>query len=137
MNPWHQICNRKVDSMQQSCKWCGGIHPMGFLCPAKPQKHRKNTKAQRFRNTSEWKHTRQNVNGRDIYLCRLCLQERKLQPEGLSTHHIIPLEESMDYATEEDWCITLCGAHHKAADAGAYDREELHQLAMEPPKLPD
>lgn len=123
--------------MQQSCKYCGRIHPIDFICPMKPQKHRKNTKAQRFRNTGEWKRCRANVNRRDIFLCRLCLRERKLEPHGLSTHHIIPLEESMDYATDEDWCITLCDRHHKAADAGEYDREELHQLALAVPILPD
>ena len=122
--------------MYQSCKWCGRLHPMGYVCPMKPQKHRKNTKAQRFRNTGVWKRTRASVNARDLFLCRLCLRERKLEPYGLSTHHIIPLEESMDYATDEEWCITLCDSHHKAADAGAYDREDLHLLAMEPPKLP-
>lgn len=123
--------------MQMSCKWCGRIHPIDFVCPMKPQKHRKNTRAQRFRNTGEWRRTRSNVNKRDLYLCRLCLREGRLNPEGLSTHHIIPLEETMAYATKEDWCITLCDSHHKQADAGDYGRDELHRLAMEPPKLPD
>lgn len=123
--------------MLQSCKWCGRLHPMDFQCPAKPQKHRKNTRAQRFRNTSAWKNTRRDVNKRDLFLCRMCLLERKLEPNGLSTHHIIPLEESMDYSTDEDWCITLCDSHHKAADAGEYGRDELHRLAISPPILPD
>lgn len=122
--------------MQQSCKWCGRLHPFGFACPMKPQKHRKNTRAQRFRNTNEWKQTRKAVNKRDLYLCRLCLKAGRLNPDGLSTHHIIPLEETMDYATDPDWCITLCDQHHKAADAGEHDRESLHRLAIEPPRLP-
>ena len=103
----------------------------------KPQKHRKNTKAQLFRNTAAWKRTRAEVNRRDIFLCRLCLRERILQPYGLSTHHIIPLEETMDYATDVDWCITLCDAHHKAADDGLYSRDELHDLAIVSPALPE
>lgn len=122
--------------MQQSCKWCGRMHPLGYLCPQKPQPRRKNTKAQRFRNTGAWKKTRASVNRRDLHLCRLCLREGKIEPNDLSTHHIIPLEESMDYATDEDWCITLCDSHHKAADAGGYDRAVLHELAIEVPKLP-
>ena len=122
--------------MQQSCKWCGRMHPIGFACPMKPQKHRKNTKAQRFRNTAEWRHTRTAVNKRDLYLCRLCLRDGRLNTFELSTHHIIPLEEDMQYATVEDWCITLCEAHHRAAEAGEYDKDELHQLAMKVPLLP-
>ena len=122
--------------MQQSCKWCGRLHPFGFVCSMKPQKHRKNTRAQKFRNTGEWKRTRRDVNERDLYLCRLCLREGKLNPHELSTHHIIPLEETMDYATDVDWCVTLCDSHHKASDAGEYSREELHQLALTSPSLP-
>lgn len=122
--------------MMQSCKWCGKMHPLGFACPSKPQAHRKNTRAQMFRNTGEWKRTRTSVNQRDLHLCRLCLRDGVLEWEGLSTHHIIPLEESMDFATDEDWCITLCDPHHKAADAGEYNREDLHQLAITEPKLP-
>lgn len=122
--------------MQQSCKWCGRIHPLGFMCPMKPQPRRKNTRAQRFRNTALWKRTRQVVNARDLHLCRLCLAEGVLMPYDLSTHHIVPLEESMDYAAEPEWCITLCDSHHKEADAGKHDRQVLHELAMTVPYLP-
>lgn len=121
--------------MQQSCKWCGRMHPLGFECPMKPQKRRKNTRAQRFRNTSEWRQTRARVNQRDGHLCRLCLLAGKIEYENLSTHHIIPLEESMDYAADDDWCITLCEMHHKDAEAGKYDRDELHHIAMEPLRM--
>lgn len=57
-------------------------------------------------------------------------------PHGLSTHHIIPLEESMEHAANLDWCITLCDSHHKEADAGQHDRQMLHELAVTLPKLP-
>lgn len=122
--------------MLQSCKWCGRMHPVGFDCPRKPQKFRKNTRAQRFRNTAAWRRTRDNVNERDGHLCRLCLLKGELQYEDLSTHHIIPLEETMEYADDEDWCITLCDTHHRQAEAGTPDRETLHKLAMEPLRLP-
>lgn len=57
--------------------------------------------------------------------------------DDLSTHHIIPLEETMDYADAEEWCITLCGTHHEEAERGDHDREALHQLALTPLCLPD
>lgn len=122
--------------MLRSCKYCGKMHPLGYECKMKPQRHRKNTRAQRFRNTSAWRETRHNVNQRDGHLCRLCLLHGRIQYDDLSTHHIIPLEETMDYATDEDWCITLCGDHHREADAGKMDREMLHRLALEPLRLP-
>lgn len=123
--------------MLQSCKWCGRMHPLGFVCPMKPQKRRKNTEAQRFRNTYEWRQTRKRVNRRDGHLCRLCLLAGEIVYEGLSTHHIIPLEETMDYAADDDWCITLCDTHHKEAEDGQHDREMLHQLAMAPLSIPE
>lgn len=124
------------DVVLQSCKWCGRMHPLGFVCPMKPQKHRKNTEAQRFRNTYEWRQTRERVNSRDGHLCRMCLLAGEIVYEGLSTHHIIPLEETMDYAADDDWCITLCDTHHKEAEDGQHDREMLHQLAMAPLSIP-
>lgn len=123
--------------MMQSCKWCGRMHPLGFNCPKKPPSRRKNTAAQRFRNTVAWKRTRVAVNERDLHLCRLCLQRGVLEYDGLSTHHIIPLEETMDHATDEEWCITLCDPDHKAADRGEYSREDLHKLAISLPRLPE
>lgn len=126
-----------VMEMLQSCKYCGRTHPLGYACPLKPQKRRKNTAAQRFRNTSEWRQTRARVNRRDGHLCRLCLLAGRINYEKLSTHHIIPLEETMDYAANDDWCITLCDTHHEEAENGEHDREMLHGLAMEPLRLPE
>ena len=123
--------------MLQSCKYCGRMHPLGYVCSLKPQKHRKNTRAQRFRNTWEWRQTRARVNKRDGHMCRLCLLAGEIEYEDLSTHHIIPLEESMDYAADDNWCITLCERHHREAENGEHDRALLHQLAMEPLKLPE
>lgn len=123
--------------MLQSCKWCGRMHPLGFVCPMKPQKHRKNTQAQKYRDTYEWRQTRKRVNSRDGNLCRLCLLAGEIVIDGLSTHHIIPLEETMEYAADDDWCITLCDKHHQEAEDGKYDRQMLHQLALAPLRLPE
>ena len=70
-------------------------------------------------------------------MCRLCLLAGEIEYEDLSTHHIIPLEETMDHAADDDWCITLCERHHREAENGEHDRALLHQLAMEPLKLPE
>lgn len=122
--------------MYQSCKWCDRLHPVGYACPKKPQRRRKNTEAQLFRNTYEWRRTRKRVNERDGFLCRICLMRGVLNREDLSTHHIVPLEESLEYATDEDWCITLCDGDHKSADRGEISRDLLHRLALEPLRMP-
>lgn len=118
--------------MLQSCKWCGRMHPLGFTCQKKPKKRRKNTEAQRFRDSYRWRLTRKHVNERDGHMCRLCLLAGEIVVDGLSTHHIIPLEETMEYAEDADWCITLCDTHHEEAERGDHDREMLHRLAMAP-----
>lgn len=120
------------NTVLQSCQYCGRMHPVGFTCTRKPQKRRKNTEAQRFRDSYQWRKTRKNVNDRDGHMCRICLLAGEIVIEGLSTHHIIPLEETMDYADVEEWCITLCEPHHEEAERGDFDREMLHRLAMEP-----
>lgn len=125
--------------MMRSCKWCGRLHHVGYECPAKPKPRsnykRRLTEARAFRNTSEWRRVRAEVNERDAHLCRLCLAAGIRCDQGLSTHHIIPLVETLDYASDPDWIITLCQMHHEAADAGDYNRTELHWLAMSPAKL--
>lgn len=41
--------------MLKSCKYCGRIHPRGYICPKKPKqaKHR-NSKTSGFRKTHTW-----------------------------------------------------------------------------------
>ena len=121
--------------MHQSCKYCGRLHPIGYECPKKPPKRKHNTDAVRFRNTKAWARKRAEVNERDHYLCRLCLEERQVTSHGLETHHIIPLEEDIAYALEDDYLITLCVDHHKAADRGIYERDYLMRLAREAIKV--
>lgn len=53
--------------------------------------------------------------------------------EGLETHHIVPLAEDDTLAYDDDNLITLCVAHHKAAEQGEFSREALKKLACTPP----
>lgn len=125
--------------MMRSCKWCGRMHPVGYECQAKPKQRndyrRRQTDARAFRNTAQWRRVRAEVNERDAYLCRLCLAAGARCDEGLSTHHIIPLVETLDYAADPEWIITLCHDHHERADHGEYSRDELHLLAIADPNM--
>ena len=89
--------------MLKSCKYCGRIHPRGYICPKKPKqaKHR-NSKTSGFRKTHTWQKKREQIVRRDFHLCRVCNEGSYgvfgvpgLDQE-LSVHHIEPLEERFD-----------------------------------------
>lgn len=60
---------------------------------------------------------------------------RQVEYDGLSVHHIIPLEILLDDDYEKAFdlnnLITLCERHHEAAEAGKISREELIKIAKE------
>lgn len=126
--------------MKVSCKWCGGIHPRGYSCPARPARHRQDTRQTKVRNSYQWQKVRRAAWERDHGLCRLCLAEGRITTTNLQGHHIIPLEESLTHAYDVDWVITLCsGAEntcHERAERGEIARERLHRLAIEPIRMP-
>ena len=55
--------------MLKSCKYCGRIHPRGYICPKKPKqaKHR-NSKTSGFRKTYTWQKKREQIVRRDFHL---------------------------------------------------------------------
>lgn len=122
--------------MQVSCKWCGRMHPRGYVCPRKPARTRRGTAQTAVRNTYRWQKTRAEVYRRDHQLCRLCLAEGRIKTRNLQAHHIIPLEESTATAYDTEWIITLCSGGmdscHERAERGEVSRELLHRLAGEP-----
>ena len=122
--------------MQVSCKWCGRVHPRGYVCPRKPARTKCRTAQTAVRNTYRWQKTRTAVYQRDHGLCRLCLAEGRITTSNLQAHHIIPLEESVETAYSMDWIITLCSGSasscHERAERGDVSRDQLHRLAMEP-----
>lgn len=124
------------EEMQVSCKWCGRIHPRGYVCPRRPARTKRGTAQTAVRNTYKWQKTRDEVYKRDHQLCRLCLAEGRITTRNLQAHHIIPLEESTATAYDMEWIITLCSGGmdscHERAERGDVSRELLHRLAGEP-----
>lgn len=128
--------------MKVSCRYCGRTHEAGQTCTKKPkQKARKyytekDRAIRTFRDSGIWRRTREAVKERDYFCCRVCLElncgtykGRQVQTEKLSVHHIIPLAEDMNRATDLDNLITLCPLHHEDAEAGTITRKELQTLA--------
>lgn len=131
-----------VWGMKKSCKYCGGIHPVGYECPMRPRHDRpRNSSADKFRKTRTWRKKRDAVVSRDFHMCRVCAdgqygtyQAGSYYTDKLSVHHIEPLEERYDLRLEEDNLLTCCPWHHKMADDGEIDRNYLHGLAKVPPR---
>jgi 5-methylcytosine-specific restriction endonuclease McrA len=75
-----------------------------------------------------WKKKRDEIQRRDHYLCKACLHSGQMVHTGTSVHHIEPLSESYGLRLSDTNLITLCRAHHKAADAGKIPRKDLRAL---------
>ena len=89
-----------------------------------------------FRGSPKWKAARRAARERDRNACRWCLARGDLVTDGLSVHHIIPLEEDFGLRAEPANLITLCSACHEAAEAGRIPRESLIALTQDAPSLP-
>lgn len=117
-------------SRLKSCKYCGRIHAVDFLCDAAPKRKKESTEITRLRTCRRWDKTRSKTYERDHFLCRVCLEQGQIQNKDLEAHHIVPLVENPDLAYELDNTITLCQGHHTAADAGKIPRETLIALVQ-------
>mgnify|MGYP002855785077 CR=1 FL=1 len=128
--------------MLKACQYCGKIHKTDYICPKKPKKiitfKKADTVKDKFRGKQAWKNKRAEIKERDMNVCRLCLTGRYtpdkrpcIVTQGLSVHHIVPLENDYDYRLENDWLITLCESCHELAEAGKVSAEYLHSLAVD------
>lgn len=125
--------------MQKSCPYCGRIHPIGAVCVKKPPRIRRRDEsdAASYRNTGNWRRTRDAAKRRDLYICRVCLDRGEWNPiyRYIEVHHIIPIAENEMLRDELDNLITLCKRHHEDAEAGIIDRDYLRRLAKTEPTL--
>ncbi len=121
--------------MKHYCTVCHTIHE--GRCP-KPQyfKRKRNSEADRFRNTQIWKRKSAAVMERDFHCCRVCLQAGIICSRELSVHHIIPIAVDFGRRLDDDNLITLCRFHHEQAERRIIPAARLRSLAMEQPKLP-
>ena len=120
--------------MLRTCSICGKFHDINESCPS--FKSIRNTKADKFRNTSKWRRKREEIKKRDCYLCRYCFDiEHKVTTTRLSVHHIEPLETAYNRRLDDDNLITLCDKCHKNAEIEDIDKSLLKRLTKAPPTL--
>jgi len=121
------------DSMKRSCKYCGRIHKLGYVCPQKPKLHGEHhdDTIRQFRASGTWTRIRAEILERDGYRCRVCEarhEPRRYNPKRLSVHHIVPLADDMSRAEDAGNLITLCDKHHVQADRGEISKNFLFGL---------
>lgn len=113
--------------MLKSCKYCGRIHDISYICPRKPERKpmkktvKRNSSADQFRSTNSWKIKREGIKKRDMYLCQICFRNMystKVRYNGrdLSVHHAESLEENFDKRLDDDNLLTMCERHHRMAE---------------------
>jgi hypothetical protein len=115
--------------MWKSCVKCGKIHDINHKCYIGDNFRKKNTKANRFRRTTEWKNKSEEVREDSKYLCAICLDNNIYNYEQLEVHHIDKLEEVYERRLDNYNLICLCNKHHRLAEEGKIDKEYLFKLA--------
>lgn len=108
--------------MLKACKYCGKIHDSKYNCGKRPVQIR-NSAADRFRHTKGWEKKSLEIRERDHFLCQACIRElpgtiRRLNYDGLSVHHAVPICQDWDARLDNSNLITLCSVHHEMAESG-------------------
>lgn len=121
--------------MLRSCKYCGRIHDVKYVCPRRPKKYheKKDTQSNSFRNTYQWQCKREQIKARDLNLCQACLHNlygtlQRYTYEDLEVHHIVPINEDETLMLEDKNLITLCSRHHHYAENGRITRYDLQSI---------
>lgn len=118
--------------MLKSCRYCGRVHAVDFLCPQKPKYsygRQEKTDAGAFRSSITWQRKRSFIIRRDGNLCRECLYNGVYTSGDLQVHHITPLAVDFSKRLDDNNLITLCGYHHEQAEAGVISAVHLSELA--------
>lgn len=121
--------------MKHYCTICHSIHE-GRCQPLRYAECRRNSEADRFRNTRAWRRAAERIRQRDHNCCRVCLGAGVIECRDLSVHHIVPIAADYGRRLDDGNLITLCRYHHERAENGQISRRELLNIASEPIRLP-
>ena len=130
--------------MLTTCRYCGRVHDTAYDCGRRPKPkypanyERADVKESRFRHTARWTRKSLEIRQRDHFLCQVCIrglyqygQQRALNYEDISVHHIQPLKDAWERRLDNDNLISLCQYHHELAENGDIPRGELEDIARE------
>lgn len=115
--------------MLRSCVYCGKIHDSKIKCEKKPEKQKEHSNQNNCRNKGIWKSKTKEIKERDMYLCRICLEQGVLTKDSLEVHHIISIAEDEDKWLDNDNLLTVCRKHHEQCECGKIKRAYQRLLA--------
>jgi 5-methylcytosine-specific restriction protein A len=120
--------------MFKLCSQCGRLHDFN-AGPCHAGRFKKRTIAVQFRNTSRWQRKRKQIRERDKNLCQICLLDvydthRMYTYDNIEVNHIIPINEDINRALDDNNLICLCSHHHKMADRGMIPRHIMQALTQ-------
>ena len=115
--------------MKTTCLYCGRIHRYGEQCPNKPAKSKRDSRANRFRQTRAWRNKAREIKERDQYLCQYCRQVLGLlNTKNLEVHHIESISSNYLKRLDDDNLLTLCRQCHEDAEQQRIEAEALRAL---------
>ena len=102
----------------------------------RPKEFKKDTKANRFRNSAAWIKKREEIRERDNNLCQACIRELegtkvKYNSSLLSVHHAISIHKDYGRRLDDDNLITLCAYHHDQAEKGRIKYQVIKNIIDE------
>lgn len=123
--------------MLKACKYCGRIHDKKYVCSKTPvRKAPEPTKIRRFRSTKAWTDKSIEIRERDNYICQICIRdryntERRINYDGVSVHHAVPVSDAWERRLDDSNLLTLCTMHHEMAERGMIPKEEILAIIRE------
>ena len=117
--------------MWKACARCGKIHDYNKKCYVGYNHKKKDTNANKFRNTIEWTNKAIEIKEDSKYLCSICLANNIFNYNKLEVHHIEPINENYNRRLDNYNLICLCKLHHIQAERNEIKREYLFKLAQE------
>lgn len=109
-----------------SCPKCGKIHKEGE-CTKKAEVYGRKNQTRKYRTDRRWHYARKQALERDLYCCRMCLADGRIERERLEVHHIIPLYKDASMAYDIDNLITLCNYHHRMVEDNEHYTKQLRE----------
>ena len=124
--------HKRGRNVKRYCQVCRKIHEGRCERPRQYGKYgKRNSAADKFRNSQSWRRKTAVILERDFHCCRLCASAGVICTHDLSVHHIVPLSVDYDKRLDDDNLITLCDEHHKAAERGEISKKELLEIVIE------
>jgi predicted restriction endonuclease len=105
------------------------IHEYNKTCYKGDSLRKKNTNANKFRKTVEWKNKSEEIRQASKYLCAVCLDNKVYNYNQLEVHHIEPIEKNFSRRLDNYNLICLCNEHHRLAETASIDEKYLFELA--------